>query len=82
MPAAYLPDRFGRPNNSWRMAMLPYMEQTSTFNNVNYSFSWDASENSTAINQLTTLPIQTFTRKVTARPGIRPIMARVGLPHF
>lgn len=58
MPAAYLPDRFGRPNNSWRIALLPYLEQSTVFNNVNYSFSWNEPENTTA----TTTKIASFFR--------------------
>ncbi len=47
MPAAYLPDRFGRPNHSWRRALLPYMEQLNAFNQINFDVAWDASENRT-----------------------------------
>ena len=50
LPAAYLPDRSGRPTDSWRMAILPYMEQTQLFNSCNFAFAWDAAENSTTIN--------------------------------
>ena len=49
MPAAYLPDRFGRPNDSWRMALLPYMERVNDFNQINFAVSWDAAENSTIV---------------------------------
>ena len=47
MPAAWLPDRFGRPSNSWRMAVLPYLEMGNNFNSINYSFAWDSHENQT-----------------------------------
>ena len=47
MPAAWLPDRFGRPTNSWRMAILPFLEMGNVFNSVNYDFAWDSQENQT-----------------------------------
>ena len=50
MPAAWLPDRFGRPTNSWRMAILPYLQSGDIFNSLNYSFTWDSAENQTTRN--------------------------------
>jgi hypothetical protein len=47
LPAAYLPDRFGRPTNSWRMAILPFLERGEVYNQVNFHLTWDAEENRT-----------------------------------
>ncbi len=47
LPAAYLPDRFGRPTDSWRVAILPYLEQGNVFNQINFSLGWNADENRT-----------------------------------
>jgi type II secretory pathway pseudopilin PulG len=47
LPAAFLPDRSGRPMQSWRMALLPWVEQGNAFNSCNLSLPWDAAENLT-----------------------------------
>jgi prepilin-type processing-associated H-X9-DG protein len=46
-PAAFMPDREGRPMHSWRMALLPYMEQVQLYNAYNLSVPWNALENRT-----------------------------------
>ncbi len=41
---------------SWYLAILPQMEQTPTFNAINFSISpWDAAQNTAAFTQLSTL---------------------------
>ena len=78
MPAAYLPDRFGRPNNSWRRALLPYLEQTNAFNQINFNVAWDAPENHT----ITNTRINTFLRPEAEPDGlpITKFLAAVGPP--
>ncbi len=76
LPAAYLPDRFGRPNDSWRMAILPFLEGTTLYNNVNFNVSWDASENGT----VRSTRVSTFLRPEDPKDGppIAKFLAVVG----
>lgn len=79
MPAAWLPDRSGRPTNSWRMALLPYIEMGNVFDSMNYSLPWDSRENQTTRDT----KIATFLRPEAAGGGEGPItkfFAVVGPP--
>jgi prepilin-type processing-associated H-X9-DG protein len=45
-----MPDREGRPMHSWRVAILPYLEQTTLFNAYNFYVPWNAAANVTVAN--------------------------------
>jgi prepilin-type processing-associated H-X9-DG protein len=50
LPPAYVADENGRPRASWRVMILPYMEQISVYNAYNFDVAWDHPSNTTAIN--------------------------------
>ena len=45
-PPAYLADSNGRPMHSWRVLILPYMEQQSLYARYNFDEPWDGPNNS------------------------------------
>jgi prepilin-type processing-associated H-X9-DG protein len=45
-PAAYVPDENGRPMHSWRVAILPFLEQQHIFNQYDFNEPWDGPNNS------------------------------------
>jgi prepilin-type processing-associated H-X9-DG protein len=51
-PMAAVPDRFGKPFASWRVAILPYLGHRALYNGYNFSLRWDSPHNSTSINQM------------------------------
>ncbi len=44
-PPAYIPDANGKPMHSWRVLILPYMEQASLHAQYDFSKPWDSPEN-------------------------------------
>jgi prepilin-type processing-associated H-X9-DG protein len=45
-PAAYVPDENGRPMHSWRVAILPFIEQQHIYDQYNFNEPWDGPNNS------------------------------------
>src|SRR5438067_8347058 len=44
-PPAYLADARGRPEHSWRVLILPYIEQKAVYNRYNFQEPWDGPHN-------------------------------------
>jgi hypothetical protein len=44
-PPAYLADAEGRPMHSWRILILPYMEQQELYEQYDFSQPWDGPDN-------------------------------------
>src|SRR6187200_2395721 len=44
-PAAHLDDLQGKPKLSWRVSILPYMDEAPRFNRYNFSDTWDGASN-------------------------------------
>lgn len=44
-PPAYIPDANGRPMRSWRVALLPYLDQTAAYDRYNFNKPWDDPSN-------------------------------------
>ena len=44
-PPAYLADAAGRPIHSWRVLLLPYLEQGALYDQYNFSEPWDGPHN-------------------------------------
>ena len=46
LPPAYVADENGRPMHSWRVLILPYMEQKALYDRYNFDEPWDGPNNS------------------------------------
>ena len=46
LPPAYVADRQGRPMHSWRVLLLPFLEQERLYKRYNFSEPWDGPNNS------------------------------------
>jgi prepilin-type processing-associated H-X9-DG protein len=46
LPAPYIADENGRPMHSWRVAILPFLDQQHIFNQYNFNEPWDGPNNS------------------------------------
>jgi hypothetical protein len=44
-PPAYVADQDGRPMHSWRVLILPYLEQQQLYNAYNFAEPWDGPNN-------------------------------------
>jgi prepilin-type processing-associated H-X9-DG protein len=44
-PPAYIPDANGKPMHSWRVLILPFMEQKSLYDRYNFDEPWDGPNN-------------------------------------
>jgi prepilin-type processing-associated H-X9-DG protein len=44
-PPAYIPDKNGRPMHSWRVLLLPFMEQEGLYGQYNFDEPWDGPNN-------------------------------------
>lgn len=44
-PPAYIADRDGRPMHSWRVLILPFLEEGNLYNAYNFSEPWDGPNN-------------------------------------
>lgn len=51
-PPAYIPDEYGRPMHSWRVLILPYMEQESLYNKYHFDEPWDSPNNRALADQM------------------------------
>jgi hypothetical protein len=45
LPPAYLADSEGRPMHSWRVLLLPYLEQRELYNAYNFNEPWNGPNN-------------------------------------
>ena len=45
-PPAYIADDQGRPMHSWRVLILPYLEEKSLYDRYDFSEPWDGPDNS------------------------------------
>src|SRR4051812_10595310 len=51
-PPAYVADASGRPLHSWRVLILPYLEQKPLYNRYNFSEPWDGPNNRRLASQM------------------------------
>jgi prepilin-type processing-associated H-X9-DG protein len=45
-PPAFIPDKNGKPMHSWRVLLLPYMEEKALYDQYNFQEPWDGPNNS------------------------------------
>ncbi|MCA9223548.1 MAG: DUF1559 domain-containing protein [Planctomycetales bacterium] len=51
-PPAYVADAAGRPIHSWRVLILPYIEQRGLYDEYDFSEPWDGPRNSRLLNRM------------------------------
>jgi prepilin-type processing-associated H-X9-DG protein len=51
-PPAYVADASGKPMHSWRVLILPYIDQAPLYNQYNFSEPWDGPTNSRLLSQM------------------------------
>lgn len=51
-PPAYVPDDQGRPMHSWRVLILPYVEEGDLYEAYDFSEPWDGPNNSRLLGQM------------------------------
>jgi prepilin-type processing-associated H-X9-DG protein len=51
-PPAYIADASGKPMHSWRVLILPYIDQAPLYNQYNFSEPWDGPGNSRLLAQM------------------------------
>ena len=44
-PPAYIADKYGKPMHSWRVLILPYLDQVDLYNAYDFSEPWDGPKN-------------------------------------
>jgi len=49
-PPAYIPDKDGKPMHSWRVLILPFMEEQALYNRYNFDEPWDSPGNLAVTN--------------------------------
>ena len=79
LPPAYIADKSGVPMHSWRVLLLPYLEQPELFARYDFSQPWNSPKNS----QLEKLmpPIFHCPNLTTAKPGYTSYCAAIGPGH-
>ena len=51
-PPAYIADDDGKPMHSWRVLVLPYLEEQALFNQYDFNEPWNGPNNSKLVNKL------------------------------
>jgi prepilin-type processing-associated H-X9-DG protein len=51
-PPAYIADETGKPVHSWRVLILPYLDQAAMYQQYNMSEPWDGPNNSRLLSQM------------------------------
>ena len=51
-PPAYLADRNGKPMHSWRVLILPFIEQSALYQKYDFSEPWDGPKNSKLLSSM------------------------------
>ena len=51
-PPAFIPDKDGKPMHSWRVLILPYIDQAALYSQYNFSEPWDGPNNSRLLVQM------------------------------
>jgi hypothetical protein len=51
-PPAYIADASGKPMHSWRVLILPYLDQQALYNDYSFSEPWDGPNNSRLLSRM------------------------------
>ena len=72
-PPAYIPDAQGKPKHSWRVLILPFLEEQGTYEKYDFDEPWDGPNNRAL---LTSMPRATPVHPTPGTPG-RPRRSRI-----
>jgi prepilin-type processing-associated H-X9-DG protein len=70
-PPAYIADDTGRPKHSWRVLILPYMDEQALYDDYDFSEPWNGPHNSTLLAKMPRLfscPARDW--EATSRPSL------------
>ncbi|MCE5266440.1 MAG: DUF1559 domain-containing protein [Planctomycetaceae bacterium] len=68
-PPAYLADKNGRPMHSWRVLILPFIEEGALYTKYNFNEPWDGPNNSKLLSQRPRI-FECFSDDVSAQDGV------------
>lgn len=68
LPYAYISDDDGKPIHSWRVSLLPFMNQESLFNEYSFDEPWDGPNNSKLHS--TVVPCYCYPESITAEAEV------------
>ncbi len=80
-PAAAITDKQGKPLLSWRVAILPYLDQQELYNKFKLDEPWDSPNNKPLIAEMPNL-FACSTRQGAGEPGLTPYRGIVGQGAF
>jgi Protein of unknown function (DUF1559) len=70
-PPAFIADETGRPMHSWRVLLLPYLEEEALYNDYDFSEPWDGPHNSRLLAKMPRLfSCPTRDSAATRRPSV------------
>ncbi|MHC2069142.1 DUF1559 domain-containing protein [Bremerella sp. T1] len=78
LPPAYIPDEDGKPMHSWRVLILPFMEQGAAYDRYDFSQPWDSPQNLELAKMLEPYMYTSFASDDDVESGMTPIVALAG----
>ena len=52
LPPAYIPDENGRPMHSWRVLILPYLDEHTLYSSYDFNQPWDSPQNQALVRKM------------------------------
>ena len=74
-PPAYIPDEDGKPMHSWRVLILPFIEQQALYEQYDFNEPWDGPNNS----QLANVVISVYQCPSSPNPAVASPRGTIGL---
>ncbi len=78
-PPAYIADENGKPMHSWRVLILPQMEQQALYNQYDFDEPWDSPKNQQLANQM---PLEFRCPSANSPPGCASYIGSFGPGRF
>jgi len=77
-PPAYIPDENGKPMHSWRVLILPFVEETYLYDQYDFDKPWDHPDNMAVTTRLPVVYTSPFFEKADTDLGLTPYVAISG----
>jgi hypothetical protein len=74
-PPAYIPDEDGKPMHSWRVLILPFVEESYLYDQYDFDKPWDHSDNMAVTAQLPSVYRSPFLETADSAQGLTPYVA-------